>query len=77
MTSLLFYLFILYPYLSNLRLTEAGDDVSDDEGEDNANAPPDPPANPNDEFDFENYDKDDTSKLSAHFIAETIFCLNN
>ncbi|KAL0895364.1 hypothetical protein ABMA27_011497 [Loxostege sticticalis] len=45
---------------NDLRLTEAGDDVSDEEGEDSSR-PPDPPANPNDEFDFENYDVEDTS----------------
>ncbi|CAB3245398.1 unnamed protein product [Arctia plantaginis] len=42
---------------NDLRLTEAGDDVSDEEGE--AAAAPSAPVNPNDEFNFENYDEED------------------
>ncbi|KAJ8733750.1 hypothetical protein PYW07_014301 [Mythimna separata] len=41
----------------DLRITEAGEDESDEEGE--ASAAPIPPANPNDEFNFENYDEED------------------
>ncbi|KAG7304235.1 hypothetical protein JYU34_011174 [Plutella xylostella] len=43
---------------NDLRITEQGDDQSDDE--DAPEAPP-RPVNPDDEFDFENYDADDTA----------------
>ncbi|CAH0722942.1 unnamed protein product, partial [Brenthis ino] len=43
-----------------LRITEAGDDQSDEDHE-NAEAPSDPPADPNDEFNFENYDQEDST----------------
>lgn len=42
------------------RIAEDGDDQSDEEGE---GAPADPPANPNDEFNFEKYDEEDQSKI--------------
>lgn len=42
----------------DLRIAEAGDDESDEEGEASA-APRDPPADPNDEFNFEKYDEED------------------
>ncbi|CAH2099508.1 unnamed protein product [Euphydryas editha] len=45
---------------TELRLTEAGDDQSDEEAE-NTEAARDPPADPNDEFDFENYDQEESS----------------
>ncbi|RVE52054.1 hypothetical protein evm_003332 [Chilo suppressalis] len=44
-----------------LRITEAGEDVSDEDEEAGASAPREPPSNPDDEFDFENYDTEDTS----------------
>ncbi|XP_046969748.1 periodic tryptophan protein 1 homolog [Vanessa cardui] len=42
---------------TELRLTEDGDDQSDEEAE-NAEQVIDPPADPNDEFNFENYDEE-------------------
>ncbi|XP_050350162.1 periodic tryptophan protein 1 homolog [Nymphalis io] len=45
---------------TELRLTEEGDDQSDDEA-DNAETARDPPADPNDEFNFENYDEEEAS----------------
>lgn len=48
----------------HLSLTEAGDDQSDEEG--GPSAAPDPPANPDDEFNFENYDDEEPSKLVFH-----------
>ncbi|XP_047535473.1 periodic tryptophan protein 1 homolog [Vanessa atalanta] len=45
---------------TELRLTEDGDDQSDDEAE-NAEQVRDPPADPNDEFNFENYDQEEGS----------------
>ncbi|XP_032523202.2 periodic tryptophan protein 1 homolog [Danaus plexippus] len=44
----------------DLRLTEAGDDQSGEEDE-AAQSIREPPANPNDEFDFEHYDQEDSS----------------
>lgn len=41
------------------RITEQGDDQSDEEGETET---AEPPANPNDEFNFEQYDEEDSSK---------------
>ncbi|XP_045760728.1 periodic tryptophan protein 1 homolog [Maniola jurtina] len=43
-----------------LRITEQGDDQSDEEGESVSNARP-PPADPNDEFNFENYDQEESN----------------
>ncbi|XP_026485055.2 periodic tryptophan protein 1 homolog [Vanessa tameamea] len=45
---------------TELRLTEDGDDQSDEEAE-NAEQVRDPPADPNDEFNFENYDQEEGS----------------
>ncbi|XP_049887812.1 periodic tryptophan protein 1 homolog [Pectinophora gossypiella] len=45
----------------DLRLTENPEDSEDEEGEAGASAVRDPPANPNDEFDFEKYDEEDAS----------------
>lgn len=42
----------------DLRVTEQGEDESDEEG---ASSAPEPPANPNDEFNFEKYDEEDDS----------------
>ncbi|KOB68169.1 Wd-repeat protein [Operophtera brumata] len=42
----------------DLHLTEQGDDESGEEGEASASAPRDPPADPNDEFNFANYDEE-------------------
>ncbi|KAI8430324.1 hypothetical protein MSG28_000630 [Choristoneura fumiferana] len=45
---------------NELRLTEQGDDVSDDEDEAGPSSARPPPTNPNDEFDFEKYDEEDS-----------------
>lgn len=55
------------------RLTEAGDDQSDEEGEENV-APSEPPADPNDEFNFENYDQEDNSKFPFKKEKVASFC---
>ncbi|XP_061709081.1 periodic tryptophan protein 1 homolog [Cydia pomonella] len=44
-----------------LRLTERGEDVSDDEAEAGPSSARPPPENPNDEFDFEKYDEEDST----------------
>lgn len=49
------------------RLTEAGDDQSDEE--DSPSAAPDPPTNPEDEFNFENYDEEEPSMLLLTIIV--------
>ncbi|XP_026323363.1 periodic tryptophan protein 1 homolog [Hyposmocoma kahamanoa] len=43
----------------DLRLTEQADDESGEDGEEGSTAPRDPPADPNDEFNFANYDEED------------------
>ncbi|KAH9634468.1 hypothetical protein HF086_008302, partial [Spodoptera exigua] len=45
----------------DLRIAEAGEDESDEEGE-SSSAPREPPADPNDEFNFEKYDEEDNNK---------------
>lgn len=48
-------------------LTEAGDDQSGEEDE-AAQSIREPPANPNDEFDFEHYDQEDSSEYNHIYI---------
>ncbi|KAI5635823.1 hypothetical protein NE865_11425 [Phthorimaea operculella] len=44
----------------DLRLTALGEDESDEDGEEGAESTRPPPANPDDEFNFENYDQEDS-----------------
>ncbi|KAJ0181424.1 hypothetical protein K1T71_003509 [Dendrolimus kikuchii] len=57
----------------DLRVTERGEDESDEEG---ANGAADPPEDPNDEFNFEKYDEEDNSKYNPIGIG-TVATLPN
>lgn len=50
-----------------LSLTEQGDDESDEDGGEGSSAPREPPADPNDEFNFANYDEEDTNSMTYMF----------
>lgn len=60
-----------------LSLTEQADDESSEDGEEGSTAPRDPPADPNDEFNFANYDEEDTNSMIFDISLCSFYTINN